>query len=501
MSSADLSFPFRQGAIFLVPPSRWGRSGRAMVEMLRALVPDRPTSIKGAIKAQFQPKTEGYQRMVDAIAGDPDAILAQNSGLKLTSQTGQALRKREEDFVSGLADRIPIVRESQQAYTMAADYTRLNTFKLYKQVIDKRAAQEGFSADQIKRGYEAAARWINIGSGRGSFGEKADKAMEALNFFIFSPRFVASRLQVLNPLTYLRNAGTPEGRAVLKLQMSELAQFTAMVGGTLLLAKQAGFKVGTNPEKPDFLRLSLGNYHYDGLAGLQPIMRLVYGVTADAERARRGEKAEEGKTALDVGARFLRSKAGPIPSFFVDYFDRKTFEGKPFDLTTAAVERISPMMWGDFAEAYQREGISGPLALAPGGVGFGAQYYEPKPIDAAIEQRPALLNELTRLQVRIADPRRKPNESDEAYKRRSQAVADLYGRYGVSLMSDRDYANLPEQTKQEVFDLLHSRIMDAVNTRDHRTGQFQAPQLINSIRRSARQKTIRARLISRRAPL
>jgi hypothetical protein len=111
------------------------------------------------------------------------------------------------------------------------------------------------------------------------------------------------------------------------------------------------------------------------------------------------------------------------------------------------------------------------------------------------------LNELTRLQVRIADPRRRPNESDEAYKRRSQAVADLYGRYGVSLMSDRDYANLPEQTKQEVFDLLHSRIMDAVNARDRRTAQFQAPQLINSVRKSVRQKTIRERLISRRPPL
>jgi len=501
MSSSDLSFPFRQGAMFLVPPSRWRQSGRAMVEMFRALIPDKPTSIKGGIKAQFAAKTERYQRMVDAIASDLDAQTGMESGLKLTSQTGGFLRGKEEVFGSNIAERLPVVRESQQAYTMAADYTRLNTFKLYKRVLDKRAAQEGWSAEQIKDGYQRAAKWINIGSGRGNFAEKADRAMDALGAVIYSPRFLASRLQVLNPLTYLRNAGTPQGRAVLKLQMSELAQFTAMVGGTLFLAKQAGFKVGTSPENPDFLRLSLGNYHYDGLAGLQSIMRLVYSVAADAARAARGEKAVEGKTALDVAARFLRGKAAPIPSAFIDYFDRKTFEGKPFNLTDAAVERVMPMIWQDFIEAYQREGISGPFALAPGGLGFGAQYYEPKPIDAAIEQRPALLNELTRLQVRIADPRRKPGESDEAYKARSQSVADLYARYGVSLMSNRDYANLPEQTKQEVFDLLHSRITDAVNTRDHRTGQFQASQLINSLRKSARQKTIRQRLISRRPPL
>lgn len=501
MSSSDISFPFRQGALLMVPPSRWGVAKKSLVEMFRALVPDRPTSVKGGIKAQFATKTERFQRMADAIAIDPDAQLGQNVGLKLSSQSNQPFRRADGEFMSEIANRIPVVRESQQAYTMAADFTRLNTFKLYKQVIDKRAAQEGFSADQVKRGYEAAARWINIASGRGSFGEKADRAMDAMSFFFFSPRFIASRLQVLNPLTYLRNAGTAEGRAVLKMQMSELAQFTAMIGGTILLAKQAGFKVGTNPEKPDFLRISLGNYHYDGLAGLQPVMRLAYGVVSDAARAARGEKAVEGRTALDVGARFLRSKAAPIPSAFVDYFDRKTFEGKPFDLTKAATDRMLPMMWNDFAEAYQREGLGGPLKLLPGAAGFGAQYFEPKPIDAAIEKRPGLMNELVRLQIRIKDPRRKEGEGDQAYKGRQEAIADLYGRFGVSLMSSRDYARLPDQEKQGVFDLLHSRILDAVNARDRRTNQFQAGQLINSLRRSKTQKTIRERLISRRPAL
>jgi len=501
-SSMDISFPFRQGAIFLVPPTRWKTTGRAMVEMFRAMIPDRPTSVKGGIKAQFAPKTERYQRMVNALGSDLDAQTGMESGVKFTSQTGGFLRGREEDFASDLAGRLPGVRESQQAFTMAADYTRLNMFKLYKNVLDKRAAQEGWSADQIKDGYKRAAKWINIGSGRGNFGEKADRVMDALSFPFFSPRLVASRIAILNPVTYLRNLSTPGGREVLKMQMSEMAQFTAMVGATLFLAKQAGFKVETNPDKSNFLQLRLGNYHYDGLAGLQPIMRLIWRIGKDAALVAQGEERAKGeKGALEVGARFLRSKAAPVPSFFVDAFDRKTFEGKPFNLTDAAAERVMPLMWKDFIEAYQREGISGPFALAPGGIGFGAQYYEPKPIDAAIEQRPGLLTELTRLQVRIADPRRKPNETDEAYKRRSQAVADLYGRYGVSLMSDRDYASLPEQTKQEVFDLLHSRIMDAVNTRDRRTGQFQASQLINSLRKSARQKTIRERLISRRPPL
>lgn len=502
MSSADISFPARQGFILLAPPSRWGLAKKTMVEMFRALIPDKPTSVRGAIKAQFATKTERYQRMVDAMASDLDAQTGMNSGLKLSSQESQPFRRADGEFMSDIANRVPVVRESQQAHTMAADHTRLNTFKLYKAAIDKRAAKEGLSSEQIKEGYKAAARWINIASGRGSFGEKADKALDAMSFFVFSPRFIASRIQVLNPLTYIRNAGTPLGREVLKMQMSEMAQLTAMVGGTLLLAKAAGLKVGRNPEKPDFLRISKGNYHYDGLAGLQPVMRLAYAIAADAGRIARGEKMESGERgALDVGARFLRGKAAPIPSYVIDFFDEKTFEGKPFDATRGAVERVTPMMWGDMVEAFQREGIGGPIKLSPGAIGFGAQFYEPKPIDAAIEARPSLLTELTRLQVRIRDPRRKPGESDQAYKGRQEAIANLYGRYGLSLMADRSYAQLPEQEKQEVFDLLHSRIQDAVNTRDPRTGQFQAEQLINSLRKSVRQKTIRERLISQRPPL
>ena len=498
LSSSDISAPFRQGAILSLPPSRWGKALRSSVEMFRALVPDKPTSIKGGIKAQFQPKTERFQRMVDAIAADPDAQAAQGAGLHLGTQSQGPLRKAEEEFVSRTADRIPIVRESQQAYTAYLDNIRLNTFKQYKQAIDA----QGFSAAQTERAYKAAADWINIASGRGSFGPKLDRAMDAMNFFVFSPRLLASRIQVLNPRTYLKNISTAEGRVVLKKQMSEMAQFTGMVGGTLLLAKAAGFKVGTNPEKPDFLRISLGNYHYDGLAGLQPVMRLIWNVGRDAVRASQGERPQTGaRDALDVGARFLRSKAAPIPSFFVDFFDRKTFEGKPFDLTDAAIERVTPIMWQDFIEAYQREGLGGPLMLSPGLVGFGAQYFEPKPIDAAIEARPGLLTELTRLQIRLADPRRKPDETDAAYKGRQQAIANLYSRFGVSLMSDRQYANLPDTEKRDVFDVLHSRILDAVNRRDRKTGQFSPSALITSVRKSAKQKTVRERLISRRPPL
>src|SRR4030095_12961877 len=144
-----------------------------------------------------------------------------------------------------------------------------------------------------------AAQAVNEATGRGSLGQKIDKSFEALNYFLFSPRFIASRLNVLNPATWIRNwnAG-PAGRAVLKGQMSDLAQYVGTATATLGLFKAAGADVTLNPESPDFGKIRFGNYRYDIGAGLSQVMRLYYRVGEDLARAGRGEKPNAKGTAI-----------------------------------------------------------------------------------------------------------------------------------------------------------------------------------------------------------
>jgi len=312
--------------------------------------------------------TKKYNQIVDAIANHVDAPIADEAGLYLATKGGTGLQKAEEAFMSKYAGRIPLVKQSEQAYKTYLDSLRMDTFSKYKRVIDS----SGLTPEQAQNAYKAAATWINYATGRGSAGQTIDRAMPALNGLLFSPRYVASRLNVLNPIYYARNAATAEGRVVLKQQMGELLQYAGLVAGTLKLAQAAGADVSLNPNSPDFLKIRAGNWRYDPLAGLQQIMRLTYRLSDDIRR-------RQGK-AGDIATSFLRSKLAPAPAVFVDFVKGRTMAGKPFSGGKAVADLVAPIQWVDFVEAYQQEGFGGVGKASPGLVGVGVQNYEPKPV-------------------------------------------------------------------------------------------------------------------------
>jgi len=349
-SSIDISAPFRQGSLLTIPPSQWGRAARAGVRMFQAF------------------STKKYNQIVDAIANHVDAPIADEAGLYLATKGGTGLQKAEEAFMSKYAGRIPLVKQSEQAYKTYLDSLRMDTFSKYKRVIDS----SGLTPEQAQNAYKAAATWINYATGRGSAGQTIDRAMPALNGLLFSPRYLASRLNVLNPVYYARNAATAEGRVVLKQQMGELLQYAGLVAGTLKLAQAAGADVSLKPDSPDFLKIRAGNWRYDPLAGLQQIMRLTYRLSDDIRR-------RQGK-AGDIATSFLRSKLAPAPAVFVDFVKGRTMAGKPFSGGKAVADLVAPIQWVDFVEAYQQEGFGGVAKASPGLVGVGVQNYEPKPV-------------------------------------------------------------------------------------------------------------------------
>lgn len=438
VASGDFSAPLRQGALLTLPPSQWGRAAAAGVKMFEGF------------------STKRYNKIVEEIARHPDSQVAQRAGLHLSTQAKQGLKKSEEDFVSKYAARIPLVKNSQQSYEVYLDHLRLSTFAKYRALIDKR----NISAEAKQNAYRESARWLNIASGRGTFGETIDKGMDALNLALFAPRFMASRINVLDPRTYARNLSTEGGRVVLRQQMSELLQAAGVLASTAALAKAAGASVSLDPNSSDFLKIKFGNRRLDLLAGEQQVMRLIYRTGAAIIRSARGEKSKPGEGALDVAGRFLRSKLAPIPSFFTDFLTRKTYTGKDFDAAKGVAQRVAPLIWQDFLDAYQKEGFGGVAATTPGLFGAGVQLYDQPGGFLDIAQ--PLTSEYVRFGRQIPGIDRLKDEGEEQFRQRVQVFGEGLAKFGVDLVNSEQYRQADNATKQKALELLPRRISTAL---------------------------------------
>jgi hypothetical protein len=433
MSSLDISAPGRQGLIFSAAPSRWGDAIKAGRRMFAA----------------FKPKD--YERISAEIAAHPDAAIAEQSGLYL------ALKNQpEEFFTSKLAAKVPGVNASQRAYETYLDSLRIDTFSKYKTLIDK----AGLDAAGSTKALEAASKWINIATGRGSLGKKFDDAVPYLSNFLFAPRYTASRFEILNPRMYARNFADPATRVVAKQQMKDLAQYLGAVATTFGIAKAAGADVGLNPNSSDFLKIRAGRHVYDPGAGLAQIMRFAIRAGFDLFRASKGEKAEKNQDAASLTERFIRSKLAPLPSFVWDFFSRRTYEGKDFDAFKGAYERVLPLMWTDFGQALYNEGPGGAAATLPGAIGIGVQTYD-KP-GGVLERAQPLFSEYTRLQRGVPEIRRTQGEADDAFKRRVQAHGQALEQFGLQLVNSDEYRNASDEQKKAALNLLPRRITGAL---------------------------------------
>src|SRR5262245_339903 len=365
-SAGDISAMLRQGGIYFLRPFQIRQSAKATAQMFRAF------------------KEKNYNQVHEAINALPERPLMDAAGLERSGPGVAGLTRGEEGFlkragswISRKVSRLPGVKQSDQAYTTMLDVQRVERLLQYKRVIDKM----GLSPEEAMKGFQFAAKMINISTGRGSLGKTFDKWTEGLNFFFFSPKFTASRINLLNPFMYGKMlASGPAGRAVLRGHEADLAQYASMVAVTMYGLKQAGADISFNPDSPDFLKAKFGKWHYDMGAGLTQLMRLYYRLGGAAVRAGyHRKKPEFGKSVGDIGETFLSYKLSPPAAFVRDWFAQETMRGKPFTYTRAAADMVAPMQMADFVDAFAEEGWGGVLKSTPGVPGVSVQHYETKP--------------------------------------------------------------------------------------------------------------------------
>jgi 2'-5' RNA ligase len=463
MSSADISAPGRQALFLTLPPTQWHRAMRAFGRQILSF------------------KKANYDKFVKMLRADRAYRDAKAAGLYLASDDpkGGPISGREESFASEMAEKLPWVRWSEQAYKTYLDSLRLDTFAKYKRTIDKQFRDPG----ERFEAYQAAAEWINTSSGRGKFhgkfGQLFDNSVPFLNVFFYAPRYAVSRIQMLNPLTYARNLKSPQHRVVFRQQMSELFQSAAMLAATAALARAAGAAISFDDEDPDFLNIRWGSTRYDVLGGLKQVVRLAFGIsrwaaselTEEDEKALAASRREQGKDAL----KYLRGKLSPLMGFMTDWFnDWTAITGErhaPGDFMTSfgegdyakmaddiandpAVSQALPMLAADLVSAwyngYRNTGdpigsIGRAAKVLPAGLGVGvADYDRPeysKPVRKALKE----------YGIEPRYPKKDKYETEKEYETRIPLVIQDQAVVVQEFQSDQALKEFPKDIQREVL--------------------------------------------------
>lgn len=371
-SAFDLSAPFRQGLVAgAAHPKVFFSEFRPMLKAARS-------------EDFFQELHRGIREM-------PNYPLMEKAKLSLTGigKPGEslALSDREEQFMANLADRIPGighgVRMSERAYLGFLNKLRADLFN--GRVLE--AAKSGVDLNDPHE-LESIGKVINAFTGRGDLGA-LQKAAPLLNTVFFSPRLLASRLNLIFgvgkhgiPGEYYLSLSPFARREALK----GMRNLIGTIGTMLWLAKLNGAKVSLDPTNADFGKIRLGNTRIDIAGGFQQPVRLMAqlferkitssttGKTLSLTQHGYGKLSEK-----DIIQRFVESKYAPVPSLINDVLSNKTFQGNKIKLRSEAYAHLVPLLAQDVRDLYAQEGALPAIGgAAIGTFGVGIQTYGPK---------------------------------------------------------------------------------------------------------------------------
>lgn len=333
---------------------------------------------------------KAFQAGLREIQSHPDFPLLQKSKLAIVDISGNNISKREEQFVgSRLLEKVPwlgrIVKGSDQAYSGLLNNIRANEF--YSQLDRARAANVPLTDKLVKD----LGTVINTMTGRGSLG-KLDKHMGALSSALFAPRLMASRIQTLNPIYYIKLDPFARKEAV-----TGLLALGGVVTGILGLAKLSGLQVVTDPTNADFAKIKVGDTRFDIAGGYQQYIKLAAQLAeGKITSSVSGHEVTLGKgiaqSRLDVIYHFLEGKENPLLSFASSVIRGKDAVGNPVvsgsDIANQAVQRMIPLFAQDIADVLSHPNAAPVAVTAPLSLfGVGTQTYGTQDIQLTDKQK------------------------------------------------------------------------------------------------------------------
>lgn len=355
MATADLSAPLRQGIFTMARhPILFAKNFGKM------------------FKYAFS--EDAYKNLKADIVTSPNYGLYVKHKLPITD-LGAGLNAREEQFMSNLAEKIPLfgnlAKGSNRAYAGFLNKMRMDLFDDFIKTAELNGIKdEKFLAD--------AARFVGAATGRGNihqlFGGDASGKIWAS--FFFSPRLMASRMSLLNPMYYMSLHPS-----VRKEALKSLAAFVGTGSGILALAQANGAEVGTDPRSADFGKIKVGDTRFDTWGGFQQYARLIGQlITGEKISTTTGRQTELGSggygapTHESIIMDFFKSKEAPVLSFLTRAFQGEQY-GEPFRLGPEILDRFIPMIISDAYDLQKEWGGAGLLMAVPSAFGVGSQTY------------------------------------------------------------------------------------------------------------------------------
>lgn len=362
LTSIDFSAVLRQGGfIGLGNPIR---STKAIPDMVRAFF---------SKDAQTRSETQ--------IKNRANYDLYEKSKLYLADQGTPSLTKMEEAYMSRIARKIPLVAGSERAYTTFLNRLRADTFDA---MVNSMGGRNGVSIDEAK----VISNYINAATGRGTaFG--LDKSAAAMATVFFSPRYVASRFQMLVGEPLLRGSisgkFSPRAKAQIAKEYAKFLTGAAVVYG---LGRLSGAKLEDDPRSSDFGKMKFGNTRVDLLTGLAQNTTLISRLYTDEKKTSSGKiqslTLKEGEkrkpfqeTTSDVLFRFARTKFSPLLGAFFDAKEGRNVIGQPVTKIDVAKNLVVPMSLKDVSDVMREQGIpKGTIFTILSLFGAGVQNYD-----------------------------------------------------------------------------------------------------------------------------
>lgn len=295
---------------------------------------------------------KGYREIMAGVMGHPLFKYAKKAGIRLTDLSTN-LTKREENVMTTFLDKVPFMRGSQRAYTAFLNKLRMDEFaRIYKR-LELTNADVGMGSKAV----EQIANVVNNFTGGAKVG-KVEGANPWLNNLFFSPRKIASTLQMLNPLNYL----DPRINSVARQEaLRNLVGSVAVTAGVLTLAKSFGTDVEKEAISSDFGKIVSGRARLDVSGGnasyVTLLARLLSGKTKSTTTGETKELGNEfGDTSkASLVGQAMRYKLAPTASLLFDALIGANAIGEEKTIPQSVIDRAKPMFLNSVWELYNSD--------------------------------------------------------------------------------------------------------------------------------------------------